>query len=184
MRVLSRRRFASAIAAVVLGAGATLGWSKRFAVKLFLRLRNQEAGPELAESAVGTLSEKERAGLVAMARAVGQMWHFDQLDEAELEEIFEDKAASPPSYLAEYRHALGWFERRRDQGVSAVAAFEQCLAASLKDGSEFTSEARVRAFFVEEVLNLYLASGAFRSFGFMNYRGHWSGLAYRIADRA
>lgn len=183
MAVLSRRRFVGAAAAVVLSAGAALGWSKRFAMKLFLRFRNQQARPELLQSPVGKLSEAERSGLMTMANALGELWRFEPLDPAELAEIFDEKTSLAPSYLAEYSHALGWFEAARGKGASAVAAWEQCLTAPLKNGSEFSAEARVRTFFVEEVLNLYLAAGAFRAFGFQNYRGHWAGLVYRVAHR-
>ena len=97
------------------------------------------------------------------------------LDEHGFAAFVRAKATLPPSYLTEYQEAgaiLAEVEREMQQDP---AAFDQLFVvpAGLQ-GFEVTRLGRLQKFVIGEFLELQMAHGGFRPFGYRNYRG-WAG---------
>lgn len=116
-------------------------------------------------STVGKLDFHEKETLWEIAIEAGRLWESAALEQTEFFEILDQKTQFPPSYLEEYRFALGnVYGPLREVGTAAEAV------AAVWDGntnrSEDYSKLRMKQFVLIEFLALHVAFGGFRQLGF------------------
>jgi len=167
---------AASLALTAIGGAA---WYKRYAIRLYLANRPHE-GPELTESPVGALGADEKNSLWELVSAIGARWSMRDLGREDFDSVVDLKTTAAPSYLSEYRSAIALFEGLRREGKDAHAAFAAILRGERGAAGAFTPMAHAQDWVLAEFMNLYLARGGFRQYGFANYRGFAGGpLGYR-----
>jgi hypothetical protein len=98
-----------------------------------------------------------------------------ELDENAFAQIIRAKTTLAPSYLTEYREARGILEEVERDMARDAAAFDQLFAVPIGlESFELTRLGRLQKFVIGEFLELQMAYGGFRAFGYRNYRG-WAG---------
>ena len=133
----------------------------------------------LTASPTGKLAAAEKEALWSVADGIGAIWNMKHVPKAAFLEIVDMKTEQPPSYLAEYRHAIGSLRASRDK--MPVRDF---IAATIGAGSAQAADPRIAMFVVGEFARLQLAYGGFRQFGLQRYRGFMGDRSYRrLADR-
>ncbi|MBT5221141.1 MAG: hypothetical protein HOM16_16890, partial [Woeseia sp.] len=130
----------------------------------------------IENSQTGTLSQREFQTLFTLCEYVNDVWQFDanltqygKLLRADL----ELKTTRRPSYLVEYRNALELIELVARNTDSVEQAWPTLLfsdVAAANFGATRLGRAR-RFVFSEIIAHQIPISGAFRSFGLVNYRG-------------
>ena len=136
--------------------------------------------PELT----GELSGGDGDVLWRLFGAIERRWSLSglvKLDKSAFLEILRQKTARPPSYLTEYRDAAGLLSSLWSRAVQPDAVFTAVV-------DEATRLGRARRFVVGEFMELQIAFGGFKRFGYANYRGFVGGplsdpshLPYRTA---
>jgi len=110
--------------------------------------------------------------LATQIAARWQLAEFVDLTEDAFAQFIDAKTRKAPSYLTEYRAAgriLADVEiemRSRDDALDRILA----RPAGFRDFA-LTRIGRLQKFVVAEIIELQLASGGFRAFGYRNYRG-------------
>ena len=134
---------------------------------------------------VGILSQQEFDSLFSLCEFIDESWKFGTnlaVYREQLRTDLELKTNLEPSYLAEYRSALELLELANADWPS--------LLFSETDTEEFswTRLGRARQFVFSEIIRHQVPiSGAFKSFGLVNYRGYFGGpyassASFRRAD--
>lgn len=128
----------------------------------------------------GKLSNAEFAALFSLCRFVDSAWSFEA-DLSGYEKVLRSdldlKTGRQPSYLTEYQGAAVLIERVRQQSGSDDETW-LTLLFSEADSEEFEATQLGRArhwVFSEIVAHQIPISGAFKNFGFVNYRGYFGG---------
>lgn len=137
-----------------------------------LRVVSDSASP-VNSAQVGSLNQEEFDSLFSLCEYVDKAWkfganmsHYRQQLRADL----ELKTTREPSYLAEYKSALEVIDLA--QGVWPTLLFSEV------DPENFSSTklGRARQFVFSEIIAHQISiSGAFKSFGLVNYRGFFGG---------
>jgi len=123
-----------------------------------------------APEKTGRLTPVEKADLTEVFAAIDSIWALGghcSLDAAGFGGVLDAKTGRAPSYLTEYRTARAiYLPLREARGVDAA-----CRALYL--GGEAPEP--VERFVLAEFIELTLAFGGFRAFGFANAAGHPGG---------
>lgn len=198
MTVFARRALLAG-GAVVTGA-ALLAWLGR-------GLRAVRPAPALLEvvpgspalrlpATVGAPEPAVEAALWGLFVRIAARWEMTgqvDLDEPGFREILRLRSAGAPSYLTEYREAarlLGELAPAPADGAGHDG-FDQLFARPVGVADfALTRLGRLQSYVVGEFLELQVAFGGFRAFGYRNYRGFAGGplsdparLPYAPADR-
>lgn len=98
------------------------------------------------------------------------------LDEAGLAEFLRAKTAEAPSYLTEYRAAGEILDEVEHEMRRDPMAFDQLFRMPTGLAAfESTRLGRLQKYVIGEFLELQMAHGGFRDFGYRNYRGYAGG---------
>jgi hypothetical protein len=125
-------------------------------------------------SAVGSLTEGEKALLWDLAVATGALWGMSDLSSSDLRVFLDLKTQKLPSYLVEYRNALRVLTAT-GRGPITPHAVEAVLRHPPGAHAE-----HARQFVIEEFIALHLACGGFHRFGLTRFRG-FVGEGYRVS---
>ena len=116
-----------------------------------------------------SLPKESKDVLWTIFQFIGKTWRngsFCTLDRRDFDAIIDLKTEQPPSYAAEYRHAIAVFHRLRE-----VHGEDQAL-----HGLFFNHpDQAVKKFVIAELIELQLVHGGFRLFGFRNFKGFMGG---------
>jgi len=140
----------------------------------------------------GSLSQDEFDTLFSLCEYVDSAWSFGanmSVYRQQLQADLELKTQRQPSYLAEYRSALELVDRVAQSAGSGEEAWPTLLFSDAT-AEEFaaTKLGRARRFVFAEIIGHQIPiSGAFKSFGLINYRGYFGGpyalpASYRRAE--
>lgn len=140
----------------------------------------------------GQLSNAEFAALFSLCRFVDRAWSFEA-DLSGYKQVLRSdldlKTGQRPSYLTEYQGAADLIDRVRQNSSSEDEAWLTLLfSAADSTGFEATRLGRARRWVFEEIVAHQIpVSGAFKKFGFVNYRGYFGGSfaspnSYRRAE--
>jgi hypothetical protein len=128
----------------------------------------------------GVLPQEAFDVLSSLGGYVNRVWELDADMTLYLDRLRADlqfKTAEEPSYLTEYESAVGLFSVVHDSAAKAEQTWASLLFAEF-DVEDFaaTKLGRARRFVFHELIAHQIPmSGAFRSFGLWNYRGHFGG---------
>lgn len=128
----------------------------------------------------GGLSDENFAALSTLGRYVNQAWELDAdmpLYFGRLRADLQFKTEEEPSYLTEYESAVELFNLVEGSTSDVEQAWASLLFSEF-DTAGFASTKLGRArrlVFYELIAHQIPMSGAFRSFGLWNYRGHFGG---------
>lgn len=131
-------------------------------------------------SQTGTLNQKEFQTLFTLCEYVDKTWQFDaNLTQygRQLRADLELKTTRRPSYLVEYRNALELIELGT-RNADSIEQFWATLLFSDVTAEDFgaTKLGRARRFVFSEIITHQIPlSGAFKSFGLVNYRAYFGG---------
>ena len=135
---------------------------------------------------IGDLSAVESETLWRLVGEIERQWtlsSFVNLDKAKFLEVLHEKTAKAPSYLTEYRQATELID-----ALSARTPDWPNVVLLRNSNDIATTFGRARRFVVDEFIDLIVAFGGFRFFGYANYRGFVGGpfsnpahLPYRSA---
>lgn len=144
-----------------------------------------ESESPVDSASVGSLQDSEFNSLFSLCEYVNSTWElsadmtlYRQLLRADL----ELKTTRQPSYLAEYRSAIELIELTEKDWPTLL--FSEAGAENLSA----TRLGRARSFVFAEIIGHQIPiSGAFKSFGLINYRGYFGGpytmpASYRRAE--
>lgn len=132
------------------------------------------------ETRIGVLSEEDFDALSTLCRYVNQAWELDAdmpLYFGRLKADLRFKTEEEPSYLTEYESAVELFNRVEGSTSDVEQAWASLLFSEF-DVANFASTrlGRARRFVFSELITHQIPiSGAFKSFGLWNYRGHFGG---------
>jgi len=134
----------------------------------------------IEDSQTGTLSQKEFQRLFTFCEYVNKVWQFDaNLTQygLQLRADMELKTTRRPSYLVEYRNALDLIELVARNTNSVEQAWLTLLFSDVTAANfGATKLGRARRFVFSEIIAHQIPiSGAFKSFGLVNYRGYFGG---------
>jgi hypothetical protein len=144
------------------------------------------------DSLTGALSQSEFETLFALCPFVDKAWNL-KADLAQyrrqLQSDLELKTTRQPSYLTEYRNAIELIDLIARDTSSSEQIWTSLLFSNF-DQEQFstTQLGRARHFvFYEIIAHQIPISGAFKSFGLVNYRGYFGGpyaspVSYRRGD--
>jgi len=126
------------------------------------------------ESATGVLSMTERDQLWKLVEKFASTFNMaGLLSRSEFDQIVALKTKQPPSYLEEYKNAIGTF-RQANEDIDAIIREAN---ASADDATSKTYHTQV--FVLKEFFNLLLSRGGFKQFGYTNFRGYVAGSQNR-----
>jgi hypothetical protein len=134
----------------------------------------------------GSLSHDQFRSLATLCHYVDATWELGADLSTYLGQLKSDlelKTSKTPSYLSEYQHAVELIISASDDSNSLQEAWTTLLFAEFDD-ENFASTKLGRArrlVFSEIIAHQIPISGSFRSFGLVNYRGHFGG---QYASRA
>lgn len=128
----------------------------------------------------GVLDRGSFETLASLCDYVARSWQLPtQLDAyfGQLERDLQLKSRETPAYLTEYENAVQLVDRTRGELESDDQAWSALLFAEFpEDDLAWTRIGRARRFvFSELIAHQIPLSGAFRSFGLVNYRGYFGG---------
>jgi len=144
-----------------------------------LRFISDAEGPVDA-ARTGVLTQEAFDVLSSLGSYVNQVWELDAdmpLYFGRLQADLQFKTTEEPSYLTEYENAVELFELMERSASGAEQAWASLMFSEF-DTEDFatTRLGRARRFvFHELIAHQVPMSGAFRSFGLWNYRGHFGG---------
>lgn len=122
---------------------------------------------------VGSLNQGEFDTLFSLCEHVDKVWEFGaNLPQyrQQLRADLELKTSRQPSYLAEYKSALELIELAEEDWP--ILLFSEANAENFNA----TRLGRARQFVFSEIIGHQIPiSGAFKSFGLINYRGYFGG---------
>lgn len=131
-------------------------------------------------SLTGVLEPEKSAALFNLCEFVDEAWQFKSDLAAYRPQFVADlelKTKVQPSYLTEYRHAveLITLARRNHPTIDQAWIFLLFSEADVED-FEYTKLGRARRLVFSEIVSHQVPiSGAFKSFGLVNYRGYFGG---------
>ncbi|MFT7639579.1 MAG: hypothetical protein ACI9G1_001315 [Pirellulaceae bacterium] len=132
------------------------------------------------KSMTGSLDHDEFRSLATLCHYVDATWELGADLSTYLGQLESDlglKTSRAPSYLSEYRHAIELVVSASDASNSLEEAWTTLLFAEF-DGENLASTKLGRArrlVFSEIIAHQIPISGSFKSFGLVNYRGHFGG---------
>lgn len=134
----------------------------------------------IESSRIGTLSQEEFRTLFTLCHYVNDVWQFDADLTQYRQQLRADlglKTTRQPSYLIEYKNALELIDRVASNTGSFEQAWPTLLFSDVTDANfGATKLGRARRFVFSEVIAHQIPiSGAFKSFGLVNYRGYFGG---------
>jgi hypothetical protein len=144
-----------------------------------LRFVSDAEGP-LDPTRTGVLSAEAFDALSSLGRYVNQVWELEADMPLYVDRLRADlqfKTEEEPSYLTEYDSAVELFKLVEGSSADAEQTWTSLLFADF-DAEDFaaTKLGRARHFVFHELIAHQMPmSGAFRSFGLWNYRGHFGG---------
>jgi hypothetical protein len=171
---------------VILGAAAATGAGLLLFLQPALRrtrfvdsvLRKVSGAPGLrTPELTGEAPEAVVRQLWLLFTRLADRWQMRvDLGETGFRQFIREKTTLPPSYLTEYRQAAAVLEEVELAMESDPSAFDQLFVVPLElPGFGATRLARLQQFVIGEFLELQLAFGGFRAFGYRNYRGFTGG---------
>ena len=180
MNINRRRILELGVSASVLAVLPLVGaCSAETLSKQLLQTISDAKGP-IDEAVTGSLGRDEFASLATLCHFVDKAWELEANLPAYLGQLESDlglKTSKPPSYLAEYRHALDLIELVSDASENIEQTWTTLLFAEF-DMENFanTKIGRARRFVFSEIIAHQVPiSGGFKSFGWVNYRGYFGG---------
>ena len=128
----------------------------------------------------GRLNDEAFATLFSLCEFVDKAWAFEADLDGYREQLrfdLELKTMREPSYLTEYEHAVELVDRVRCNTRTENEAWLTLLYTDIEDADRGTSRlGRARRFVFAEIVSHQIPiSGAFKSLGFINYRGYFGG---------
>ena len=117
----------------------------------------------------GVLTPSDKDGMWQIFNHIGKLWQssrYCMLTRTDFDVILDLKTSRPPSYLTAYRGAL-----TRLRSLSGNFGAEKALNKLFSGGEDESLRRHVLA----ELIELQLANGGFRVFGYENYRGFMGG---------
>ncbi len=128
----------------------------------------------------GVLSSENFETLASLCAYVARSWQLPtELDTyfGLLKNDLELKTREKPAYLTEYEHAVQVVNRVRGEIESDDQSWSSLLFAEFSTDDLFSTRiGRARRFVFSEIIAHQIPiSGAFKSFGLVNYRGYFGG---------
>jgi len=140
--------------------------------------------PGLLPSDCGDLAPAEIDRLWKVVVAIAEHWGEPDDDpllcRSQWLEFVHVRTSREPSYLAEYRSAIGVLDHLKAE--RGERAFEWLLFESgLKPGDPpMTALGHLKKYVVDEFIRVWLAAGGFRSYGAGNYNGYVGGSRFAV----
>jgi len=166
---------ASAIAFLPFGC-LTLSDSKK---DEFLRVISDSELP-VNPNQTGEITNFEFNALASLCKYVNKVWKLTSDIDTYLEMLRVDldlKTSEKPSYLTEYRNAIGLIDLAIDNGSDGDKGWATLLFSEYEDVDfQRTQLGRARRFVFSEIITHFVPiSGGFKTFGLWNYTGYFGG---------
>ncbi len=182
-RALLKLGMATGVLASVPLAGCTITLS----IRDFLLEFVSDSEMPFDSDRTGVLSSENFETLASLCGYVARSWQFPtELDAylGQLETDLQLKCRERPAYLTEYENAVELVNAMRGELESDDQSWTSLLFAEFPaENLASTRIGRARRFvFSETIAHQMPISGAFRSFGLVNYRGYFGGPYTSVAS--
>lgn len=166
-----------------LGAGLLVYWQSDLrSVGLQEKLLRAVGGKTTLRKpdATGIIDEELGTKLWLLFQRTGARWHLWKsvsLNQQAFARIIDEKTMQEPSYLTEYREAGQVLDELGPDWQQDDSSFDQLFRLPTNIyGFHATRLGRMQKYVIGEFIELLVAFGGFKAFGYHNYRGFAGGL--------
>jgi hypothetical protein len=145
----------------------------------------EKIGDKLLTCKPGKLNEDKNVFLLKVLNHIGRFWQIDSVSSVELGSSFNEciklKAEQTPSYLEEYENGMLVLQALEQKYGSEEKAFDYLLGEEIiKPNNEpLTRLEHCKLFVINELINLVIVCGGFKTWGAQNNKGYIGGSRFR-----